>query len=35
MEHSDNDLFLKDQFFNIYTHTANIQGTFRVNHIDR
>ena len=33
MEHSGNNLFLKDQFLNIYAHTAKIQGTFRVNHI--
>ena len=33
LEHSGNNLFLKDQFLNIYAHTAKIQGTFRVNHI--
>ena len=33
MEHSGNNLFLKDQFLNIYAQTAKIQGTFRVNHI--
>ena len=32
-QHSGNNLFLKDQFLNIYAHTAKIQGTFRVNHI--
>ena len=25
--------FLKDQFLNIYAHTAKVQGTFCVNHI--
>ena len=34
-EHSGNNLFLKDQFLNIYAHTEKIQGTFPVNYISK
>ena len=34
-KHSGNNLFLKDQFLNIYAHTEKIQGTFPMNYISK